>query len=64
MSESAVQIPDFIQTAMGGKRIARRARKMSLVQHIFGFFLGFGLEFYLRGVGWGGWVGEVEMGRG
>lgn len=31
MSESAVQIPFLIQTAMGGKRMARRARGRSEV---------------------------------
>ena len=34
ISESAEQIPHLIQTAMGGKRMARRARKRS-EEHIF-----------------------------
>ena len=29
MRLSAVQMPDLIQTAMGGKRMARRPRQMS-----------------------------------
>ncbi len=34
MRLSAVQMPDLIQTAMGGKRMAMRPRKMSPL-HIF-----------------------------
>ena len=35
MRLSAVQMPDLIQTAMGGKRMARRPRKMSPLHIVF-----------------------------
>ena len=38
MRLSAVQMPDLIQTAMGGKRMARRPRKMSLLHIVVGVF--------------------------
>ena len=37
MRESAVQMPDLIHTAIGGKRMARRPRKMSpehMIQYV------------------------------
>jgi hypothetical protein len=46
MMESAEQMPHLTQTAMGGKRMAMRPRKMSDV-HIFGIWMIFSvaLEF-------------------
>ena len=40
MSESAVQMPDLIHTAMGGKTMARRARRQS-EEHIVSLLLVF-----------------------
>lgn len=37
MRESALQIPDLIQTAIGGKRMARSPRKISL-EHIVSLY--------------------------
>ena len=62
MSESAVQIPDLIQTAMGGKRMARRARRQS-EEHIVCSCFVLSL-FWVWGRGDVGDVGMKEVGRG